>query len=149
MAFADIPVRENGQKFFADWFNTIRTAGIALESFLGTGFIPQGTATIANGQAVAADVSGLLLDSSDYLSALIMMEVHRTTATSERMSMGFVKALYRSNSGLWELIDELGGDDDGVVFTVTAAGQVKYTSDTLSGSGYVGEVRFKAIVFDL
>lgn len=149
MSFLDIPLRLNGQKFFADWFNSLRAAGIALESFFGVGSIPQTLDTIANNQASPLSVVEFLLDSSSYRSAHVFVEVRRKTDTNEKKSVGFLKFLYRENSSLWEIIDELGGDDDGVVFTVTAVGQVKYVSDNLTGANYVGEIRFKAIVMNI
>lgn len=149
MAFVDVPIRLNGQKFFADWFNSLRAAGVALESFFGVGFIAQTLDTIANNQGSPTSITGFLFDSSDYRSAHVFVEVRRKTDTNEKKSIGFIRALYRENSSTWELIDELGGDDDGVIFSITAGGQVQYTSDSLAGSNYVGEIRFKALVMDI
>lgn len=145
--FSDIPIRENGQIFYHHWFNALRTAGMAIESFLGSGYIAESSVTVANGQAVAANVTSLLFSSSSVKSAVIWGTVRRKTASNEVVSVGVLKVIYRAATSTWELTDELGGDDDGVTFTITSAGQVQYTSNTVSGSSYVGTFTFKAVVF--
>lgn len=44
----------------------------------------------------------------------------------------------------WSLAQTVSGDDTGVTFVVTDAGQIKYTSDDLSGTNYLGQIRFYA-----
>lgn len=149
MAFKDIPIRANGQIFFFDWFNSVRAAGIAIESFFGSSFIPAAKVTLTNNQGSAADVSGLLMDPTKYRSSQIFAEVRRKTDTNERRSCGRLIAVYRELTTTWDVIDELGGDDDGVVFSITSGGQIQYVSNNLSGTNYVGEIRFKAMVFDI
>ena len=145
--FSSIPVRENGQTFFYSWFNSLRTAGIAVESFLGGGFIGETSFTLANNQSAAANVTGLVMSSTSYKSAHIYAEVRRKTATTEVISNGRLIIQYRDLTTSWELLDELSGDDDGVVFTVNSSGQVQYTSDNMSGGSYTGTIKFRAITF--
>jgi hypothetical protein len=145
--FNDIPLRENGQKFYYHWFNALRTAGLFIETWLGGGAITETSFTIANGQGAASNVTGLVFSSSSYKCAHIYAQVRRKTATNEVISSGRLIAIYRDLTSTWELLDELSGDDDGVVFSITSAGQIQYTSDTVSGSSYVGTMKFKAITF--
>lgn len=57
MSFASIPIRSNGQDIDSSWFNTIRTAGIALSNNQVTI-----SASLSNNQSSAADISGNALD---------------------------------------------------------------------------------------
>ena len=147
MSFATIPVRANGQKFFHDWFNSLRAAGVDIETFLGTGFLPEESFTLANNQVGAANITSLLFDPAETKAVHIYVEVRRTTSINELISTGRICLFYRALTTTWEIIDELSGDEDGVVFTITAGGQVQYTSSSLAGTGYVGTMKFKAITF--
>ncbi len=147
MSFFTIPIRQNGQKFYHDWFNSLRSAGVAIEAFFGTNFINETSFTLDNNQASPTNVSGLSFDQASVRSALIYCEVRRKTDTNEVISNGTVRAYYRANTTTWELLDELGGDDDGVLFSITPAGQIQYTSTNLTGSNYSGRLLFKAITF--
>jgi stress response protein SCP2 len=149
MSFSAIPVRSNGEKFYYSWFNLLRTAGVALEGFLGAGYIGETSFTLANNTG-PANVTGLIIDKTLYKSAQIFAEVRRKTATNEAISNGKITIQYRDNTTTWELLDELNGDDDGVVFTVNAStGQIQYTSDNMSGTGYSGTIKFKVMTFSV
>jgi hypothetical protein len=145
--FNDIPLRANGQKFYYHWFNALRTAGVAIENFLGGGFIIETSFTLANNQAVAANVTGLVIDSASYKAAHIFVRIQRKTDSSEVVSVGVLKAVYRTATTTWEILDELSGDYTGVTFSITSAGQVKYTSTNIAGTNYTGTMKFKAITF--
>lgn len=114
-----------------------------------TFYIPETTFTIANNQASAASVTGLDLDESIYKSYIIFAEVRRKTDSSEVVSVGQIMAFYYDSTSSWleNIIDQLSGDDDGVTFSITAAGQIQYVSDNMAGSNYSGQMTFKAIGF--
>jgi len=137
MAFSDIAVRTNGPAITATWFNAIRTAGIALESFLGsiTGLT---SFTIVNNQAAAADVTGLLFNGTSVKIAIIDYRIRRNTTgggATERVQGGSMVALYKPTAGTWSLTPgPQSGDDAGVTFSITAGGQVQYISDNQTGT---------------
>lgn len=147
MSFASIPLRKNSKEVLFSWFNLVRAAGMNVEAFLGSAYIPETNFTIAQGQASPANVTGLLLDSTSAKSAIVQATVRRKTNSEERVSLGFLKVSYSVTSSSWagRLIDELSGDEDGVEFSITAGGQVQYTSDTVSGSSYSGTMSFKVM----
>jgi hypothetical protein len=147
MGFLDIPLRANGQKFYHDWFNSLRSAGVAIEAFFGTNFINETSFTLANNQGAPANVTGLSFDQTSVRSALIYCEVRRKTDSNEVITNGTLRAYYRVNTTTWEILDELGGDDDGVTFSITSAGQIQYISTDLTGTNYSGRLLFKAITF--
>jgi hypothetical protein len=147
MSFLTIPERLNGQKILYDWFNALRGAGVDLEAFVGSGYIGETSFTIANNQGAAANVTGLSFNSASYKAAHIFVRIQRKTDSSENVSVGVLKAMYRAATTTWEILDELGGDFTGVTFSITSGGQVQYTSTNQSGSNYTGTMKFKAITF--
>ena len=137
MSFSAIPTRSNGPAITATWFNSIRTAGIALENFLGT-FTGLTSFTIANNQSVAADVTGLLLDGASVKMAIIDYRIRRRTTGGggeERVQGGSIVALYKQTAATWSITPgPQSGDDAGVEFSITNAGQIQYTSDNQAGT---------------
>jgi hypothetical protein len=99
---------------------------------------------IANNQAAAADVSALALDSASYRAVEVFFEVWRKTASSERLATGSFKCFYKDSTEEWEMVPgSYEGDETGVTFTVTVAGQVQYTSDNMAGTGYESRALFR------
>lgn len=137
MSFSDIPSRENGPAITATWFNAIRTAGIALESFLGT-VTGLTSFTIANNQAAAADVTGLLFNGTSVKMAIVDYRIRRRTTgggAEERVQGGSFVALYKATAATWSITPgPQSGDDAGVEFSITNAGQVQYVSDNQAGT---------------
>lgn len=137
MSFADIPSRSNGPAIMAEWFNAIRTAGVALESFFGT-VTGLTSFTIANNQAAAADITGLLFDGTSVKMAVVDYRIRRRTSgggADERVQGGSFVALYKQTAATWSITPgPQSGDDAGVEFSITNAGQVQYVSDNQSGT---------------
>jgi hypothetical protein len=147
--FTDVPVRVNDSspsgRVTATWWNILRLCGMALSNYIGTGFIEETAFTFANTQAVAADITGCLFSSASVKSAHVEIAVRRKTATNKAYCWVHLYLFYNDNSSAWELADHVEhGDASGLTFTVTSAGQVQYTSDTTSGTGYSGASRFRA-----
>jgi hypothetical protein len=144
MSFSAIPDRGNGQRILYGWFNALKNAGAALEGFLGGGFVGETSFSIANNTG-PSDVTGLVLAQATYKSAILFVEVRRKTDSTEAISVGMLKLYYRAATSDWALVDELSGDEDGVTFTITAAGQLQYTTDNMAGSGYTGTMKYRMI----
>lgn len=148
-----IPVRSNGDTVFASWWNLLRTW---LIYFFGGGAIPETQFTVANNQGVAADVTGLVFTAASYRSAEVEYELSRKTdtASSEVRAIGRLRLAYRAEGTAWAILgeeyhgDEIDGLPAGVTFSITSAGQVQYTSTNISGSNYVGTLKFRARTFN-
>lgn len=110
--------------------------------------IGQQSATIANAQAVAANVTNMLLGSSVYHTVSYYCEIHRKTDSNEVKEWGWLHLAYYESTSTWDISPSFVGDDSGVDLTVTAAGQVQYVSDSLAGSNYEGTLKFKAIALE-
>lgn len=145
MAWTTLIIRTPG-KVNVSWWNTLRAAIVELQNFVGLAGVPLTGFTIANNQVAAANVTGLLFSSAANLAANIEVSIRRKTATalSEVVATGFLSVTYREQSSLWEVTPILNGDDTGVTFSITAGGQVQYTSTNIAGTSYVGKMSFKA-----
>lgn len=106
--------------------------------------------TIANTQTVAANVTGLVFDHTVVHGVRIHFQMSQKTdtAASERVYSGFIWLQYSDQDSAWKITGTNVGEDAdsaGVIFSVTAGGQVQYTSDTLAGANYAGVCRFNDI----
>lgn len=106
------------------------------------GDIPHTQFAAANNQVAAADVTGLAFNAAQIRSfrALVSVQLDATTPKNEgielhgvQLASGFVM----SQTGV--------GDDSGLVFSITSAGQVQYTSP--NSAGFVADtITFRAEV---
>jgi hypothetical protein len=147
MSFSDVPVRQNGQLFEVSWVNLLRTAGVAVEGLLGSGFLGETSATINNGQVSAADITDLIFASASVKGAFVFGSVQRKTDSADAYALDILYAAYNSRTSTWSVTPVVAGGYSGITYSITAAGQLQYTSDTLAGGSYTGVIRFKAITF--
>ena len=87
--------------------------------------------SFVNNQASATDVTGVLLDSSADTAATIRYAIKRE-GTADLFEHGRMEATW--TGAAWDLVQEYSGDDSGVSFSMTAAGQLQYTSTDNAGS---------------
>ena len=106
-------------------------------------------ATINNNVTTATDVTDMLLDSASYKSAKVFFEIFRKTDSEERVANGWLTAVYYTATNSWDITPggSYDGNETGVIFSITAAGQVKYTSDNMAGTNYSGQITFKEFTF--
>lgn len=116
----------------------------AIKSLIGVGGNELQQA-IANTQAVAADVVGLLFNKVTYKGAVVDYEVYRQTDSGSVLEQGTLFLSHRTATDLWELSETSQFEGSGVTFSITAGGQVQYVSDTLAGTTYVGKIRLMNI----
>jgi len=105
------------------------------------GFTGQGSnVTILNSQASVKDVTNLTIDNTVFTSAYVALEVTRTNIFTTLF-------LYIQNSSsTWRITEgPSNGEAHGLTFSITAAGQVQYTSDA-SGSGIL---KFRMLRFKI
>jgi len=114
----------------------------AINNKIGLGGTQQ-TFTIVNNTVTATNVTPLLFNSANIKSAVIEYDIHRQsdTASSELDEAGSMRLLYDAVAGNWRIALNSNFDDALVTFTVTAAGQVKYTSSDIAGSNSTGTMR--------
>jgi hypothetical protein len=110
---------------------------IAMSVPSSSGDIAETSFTAADNTAVAADVTSFTFANGTVRSFRALVSVVRDSTYAVYDIHGLQKA------ASWELYQDYIGDDTGLTFTITSAGQIQYTS-TNTGSG--ATVKFRAIV---
>ena len=116
----------------------------ALKLIVARGGVQSADFTIADAQT-SQDVTGLSFDKDDYAAARILFSLNRRNDTQSADQVGEMFAVYRPESNDWLLETSWKGEDAGVLFSITAAGQIQYTSDTYGGSNYSATLKTTAI----
>lgn len=106
-----------------------------------------GSDTIANNQLAFNNIIGLSFSGSTYRTVSIRYSIARATSTVETNCQGELDMTYNTLSGTWTISNDATNSNAGVTFEVTNAGQVQYVSTNMSGTGYVGTIRWSAKTF--
>ena len=117
----------------------------ALNTLLGVGGT-QYQQSILNNQAAPLDITGLVFDKTNYKAAQISFELYRQTDSENAQEIGHLFASHNSWTNQWRISLSSNLDDAGVEFTITAAGQVQYTSSNIAGANYQGKLRVANII---
>ena len=129
-----------------DWASAVTDT---VNGLIGPGDILASLFSITNNQgpgeggATPANVTGLLFNSTAILGAIVYYSVTRKTDTNEAVETGELRLVYKPNSATWIMAQSLVGNA-GISFSVTSLGQIQYTTSNLSGSNYIGKMRFRA-----
>ncbi len=121
-----------------------------LSSLSNANDILETTFTIANNQAVAADVTGLTFNTGAVRSAEISYSIIRSSSSTltGKTEAGTMTLIYDSAAAagsMWQLAQgPISGPGAGVTFTVEDDGQVQYTSSDIGATSYAGQMRFRA-----
>lgn len=132
-----------------DWAEEV--TGV-LTNVYGTGDIRTSSASISN-DTTNGTVLGLAFDTSTVRSAHITYAITRSgtvaAVASSEVETGTLDIVY--NGSTWEISRMATGDAGITEFTITSAGQVKYTSDDFGAgspvTGYSGTMKFRAAAF--
>jgi len=112
----------------------------ALDLKVGKGGL-QSTFAVANNVLVATDVTGLVFSNTSFVGVAIDFYLHRRTDTNDVLEQGVIRLAYDPEAANWRINVSSAFDDALVAFTVTAAGQVQYTSSNLTGTSYSGSLK--------
>jgi hypothetical protein len=100
---------------------------------------------LANNQVAAANVTGLVFSSATYQAVHIGVYIKRKTdtAASDLYETGTLYMFYDFADATWRYSFTSVGDDAGIEFSVTAGGQIQYTSTNIAGANYTGTGVFR------
>lgn len=100
--------------------------------------------TIANNTASATDVTGLVVLGATYRGFTVDYAIYRKTDTalSGVAQIGELKCVYNTQSSTWLMSDAYSGQNAGVTFSITALGQIQYTSTNITGATYAGTMKY-------
>ena len=105
---------------------------------------PEQSIEIVNNQAVATDFVGLSFNKEFTSQATIEYLIQRTTDTTDLVQSGVLLAIYKYNTNSW-VLHSLGAGPDvsGVAFSITAQGQVRYTSTNVTGTPRLSRIVYR------
>lgn len=89
------------------------------------------------------DLVDLLFDKDDEDAVIVEFAIFRKTDAGSVYSSGHVVFIYSEASNSWKLEKLTEGPEySGVVFAISALGQVSYTSSDLAGVNYTGKIKY-------
>lgn len=124
----------------------IKAISDVVNDLQGVNDITLTTSAISNNQTAFQSVQGLLFDTGTVKTFTAPYFVVRTVDGTTEVESGSLHGTY--NGATWTLLQNDLQQDAGMAFDITAAGQVQYKSDDLSGTNYTGEIKFKAKTLD-
>lgn len=103
---------------------------------------------IVNNQSTPVDIANLKFNSAGVGQAIVEFLVQRVTTgtgATELLESGHFVAVYKPTSDVWvlHLADINAPDNSGVDFTITAAGQVQYTSTNITGTAQISKLFYR------
>jgi hypothetical protein len=110
---------------------------------VGPGDISNSSATLANNQSSPANVTGLSFSTSTVTGFQVFGSV-TINATADLYATFVLNGIYKTASTTWEMSSDYVGDVTGVVFSITSAGQIQYTSSNYTGFAS-GIMKYRAI----
>ncbi len=104
---------------------------------------------IVNNQSGAADITGMRYDYRGTSQVAIDYVIQRITTGGgavEKLETGIFLLVYKPTSDSWSkvVIGTAGPDVSGVTITVTATGQVQYTSTNVAGTASISRFIWRA-----
>jgi hypothetical protein len=111
----------------------------------GECLVKTGTFDPANNQAAAADLTGLVFANASTRAARIILSVH-IDATADLFALFELDCVQKGAA--WELSQSYIGDQTNFNFSITAAGQIQYSSG--NETGYSDSViKWQAVTLDI
>lgn len=106
---------------------------------------------LLNNQAVAANIEGLSFNKARTGYALVEYLVQRVTTgggATELIEAGSLRCVYKPTSNAWVLTEmpSPGPDNAGIVFSITAEGQVQYTTSNITGTASISKLIYRSRV---
>lgn len=117
------------------------------DSISTTIIVSETSFTIANNQTSPASITGLVFTPSLFRSVKIEYSIYRQTdiSGSALAQVGQLRFIYNTQSSSWKMSDDFAGENAEVEFSITAAGQIQYTSSNILGTNYVGVLKHSVI----
>ncbi len=93
-------------------------------------------ASINNNETSGATVTGMVFALASYKTVIIDYTIKRRTTTTSYFATGILVLEYDQLTAAWSVTDFNYTGGHGVVFSISGAGQVSYTSDNMGGASY-------------
>jgi hypothetical protein len=107
------------------------------------------SAAINNNQTTYVNIPGFSFDTSEVIAIEAQATVTRSTSSPAFTVVEDFHIEGNYNGTEWTIsVTTNSKEDSGVDFDITSSGQIQYASSNIVGSGYIGQVLFKAKVFN-
>lgn len=91
-------------------------------------------------------IAGLIFNKLRIKSAIVDFDIHRESDSSNVQEIGKLAVVYDPKDDVWRITIMISSlDDAGGVFNVTSTGQVRISTDDLTGTNYDGQLRITDI----
>jgi hypothetical protein len=141
----DYIIHEDGERPWGeDTTNLLLAMVNQLNTLVVQGDINLTTVSINNNQASPLDITGLLFDTAYTLGAFVEYNIRRSTSLSSLVETGTLILSFDSITSTWSIARYDSGSSSGVDFSITAGGQLQYTSSNMSGTSYSGQIKYRA-----
>jgi len=148
--FSDLPVRSNGSKIEASWFNSMRTLLVQIFGDI------QGESSLSVGQTdtnqTVTEIANV--DKLDFSMIDVEYMLRRRTDTTEVMQSGRFSIQYLISANSWRIKgdqENINGDDGQIEFSLledTGGGSnlvtLRYSTTTISGASHTGDLKVRA-----
>ena len=117
----------------------------ALSGLLGPNDVsPQVFVIDAFNAPAEINIPNLTFSGAAVRTANIRYGVYRTTSTTTVFEEGDIQLIYDNADGIWGLTRQRTGDAK-ISFDITNAGQVRFSVQAITGSGYAGKLVYAAV----
>jgi hypothetical protein len=141
----EVPNEGEGGNYGQSVTDYLEAVARALGTVQAPNDIPVTTASILNNISTPTPILGFSFNTTEVISINAEYIIRRTTDSSSSVSSGVIRGNYNGTD--WRITIESEGES-GVELDINSSGQIIYTSSDIPGSSYVGEIRFKAKVFN-
>ena len=114
----------------------------AIQILIATGGLNQSSFTVANNVAAPANVTGMVFAKATVKAVRMFVDIFRRDDVDNFIETGELYVVHNTETDLWEISFSSKFDDTGLVFSVTAGGQVQYTSTDMAGGNYSGTMKW-------
>lgn len=126
---------------------TSNTDTITISSSGGGGGISTPiSASILNSASTPVDIVGLVFNPATVLSFVVEYTIVRSSSLEKICSVGRLRGVFNSSTVSWSISDDFAGDNPRVDFSINASGQVQYVSVPISGTSYVGVLKYITLI---
>ena len=139
----ELPVQGDNPDFATQLTDFFVAVADALASVQGANDILLSTATISNNVIVPTSIPGFSFSTASVraIESTYLVERFTSSPVQKFVESGTIIGNYDGSS--WTIASNFVGDA-GITFSISASGQMQYTSSNITGSGYVSTIKFSA-----
>lgn len=92
--------------------------------------------SLANDVSTPTAITGLLFDPIQVRSFIVDYSIYREDSSKAKAQIGQLRGVYNTRNSTWLISDDFAGENAEIEFTVSAGGQVLFTSSEFTGTSH-------------